>query len=157
MIWAMQSLRYFEIKHLTKKAQTCANAVLLDLLTLPVSLALANTDTVQFCCFFFVFLVVLAKKLLNGQRKSLAVYLFILSDNWKSNSGALISLHVNKMIKEQKKMGIWKRREETRGDESFKKMTLSPTYWKARNCGKPFMKEWARNTDWEHQYFVRPL
>lgn len=113
----MQSLHYFEIKHLTERAQTCANAVSLDLLTLPLSLALANTDAVQFRC-FFVFLVVLAKKLLNGQRKSLAVYLFILSDNWKSNSGALISLHVNKMIKEQKKMGIWKRREETREDES---------------------------------------
>lgn len=74
----MQSLRYFAIKHLTERAQTCANS--LDLLTLPLSLALANTDAVQFRC-VFVFLVVLAKKLLNGQRKSLAVYLFILSDN----------------------------------------------------------------------------
>lgn len=80
IIWAMQSLRYFAIKHLTERAQTCTNAVSLDLLTLPLSLALANTDAVQFRC-VFVFLVVLAKKLLNGQRKSLAVYLFILSDN----------------------------------------------------------------------------
>lgn len=138
MIWAMQSLRYFEIKHLTKRAQTCANAVSLDLLTLPVSLALANTDAVQFRCFFFVFLVVLAKKLLNGQRKSLAVYLFILSDNWKSNSGALISLHVNKMIKEQKKMGIWKRREETRGDESFKKNDAKSNVLKGAELWKTF-------------------
>lgn len=77
IIWAMQSLRYFEIKHLTERAQTCANAVSLDLLTLPLSLALANTDAVQFRC-FFVFLVVLAKKLLNGQREFSCLSLYLI-------------------------------------------------------------------------------
>lgn len=148
IIWAMQSLRYFEIKHLTERAQTCANAVSLDLLTLPLSLAVS----LRFCIFSWF-----SKEAAKWSEKEFSCLSLYLIWQLKVKQWSFDLTTREQNDKGTKKDGDM---EEKRGDKrrrELKKMTLSPTYWKARNCGKPFMKEWARNTDWEHQYFVRPL